>query len=256
MLSQSWKWNKDESMLATRLICVPFAGAGASFFNAWKGVEDGLQPLALQLPGREKRFLEPLYGDVHAAADELAATLLDDDADAPALIFGHSLGAVLAFELARRLEASTHYPLLGVVASGSPAPWSPRSERASDQHDDDGFIASVSRFSGYRHAALDDPMMRELLLPVLRADVRMHEDYLPRDSAGLSVPLITVRGADDTLVNADQISGWRGATSADCTHHTLPGGHMYFVDDPAPLLQLISRFAHLRGAVPAVADAR
>ncbi|MDY4298103.1 MULTISPECIES: alpha/beta fold hydrolase [unclassified Xanthomonas] len=230
-------------MHAIRLICVPFAGAGASFFNAWRGVAEGLELVPMQLPGREKRFLEPAHEDLHAAADELSAHLLADNDDQPALLFGHSLGAVLAFELARRLEASARFPLLGAVVSGSPDPWSPRAERASDQRDDDAFIADVSRFSDYRHEALDDPMMRELLLPTLRADVRMHEEYRPRSGAGLGVPLMTVRGAHDALVSAAQVAGWSRASSAQCTHRELPGGHMYFIADPASLLQLIERFA-------------
>jgi surfactin synthase thioesterase subunit len=243
-------------MHAIRLICVPFAGAGASFFNAWKGVAEGLEPVPMQLPGREKRFLEPAHEDLHAAADELAGHLLADDDDQPALLFGHSLGAVLAFELARRLEDSARFPLLGAVVSGSPDPWSARAERASDQRDDDAFIAAVSRFSDYRHEALDDPMMRELLLPALRADVRMHEEYRPRSGAGLSVPLMTVRGAQDALVSASQVAGWSRASGAQCTHRELPGGHMYFTADPVPLLQLIDRFARSLSTATAVDAAR
>ncbi|UXI66214.1 thioesterase II family protein [Tahibacter amnicola] len=227
-----------------QLICLPFAGAGASFFNEWKGVEPSLVIRAMQLPGREKRFLETPHVDVHRAVDELTKELLADDAlDTPTLIFGHSLGAVLAFELARRLESPGRGKLLGLVASGSPDPWTQRSDRATGFNNDEAFLAKVSEFSGYNHEALSDPMMRELLLPTLRADVRMHEDYVPRSGEPLSVPVMTVRGAGDQLVSRAQVDLWRKASTGAVSHDELEGGHMYFIGNAGPLLGRIATFA-------------
>lgn len=241
---------KGELMEKIQLICLPFAGAGASFFKEWKDVEPTLEIRALQLPGREKRFLETPHVDVHKAADELIQQLRDDDAlDAPSVVFGHSLGAVLAFELARRLEDAERGALLGLVASGSPDPWTQRSDRATGVDDDDAFLAKVSQFSGYNHEALDDPMMRELLLPTLRADVRMHEDYTPRSAVALSAPVMTVRGDADLLVSRVQVAAWDKASSGAVSHEELAGGHMYFIGQPAPLLTRIAAFARAAAAV-------
>jgi len=231
-------------MEKTHLICLPFAGAGASFFNDWKGVEESLEIRAMQLPGREKRFLEPPHVDVHRAVDELAKELQADNArDVPTIVFGHSLGAVLAFELARRLEKAGHTAPLGLVVSGSPDPWTQRSDRATGVGDDDAFLAKVSEFSGYNHEALNDPMMRELLLPTLRADVRMHEDYAPRADTPLSIPVMTVRGSDDGLVSRAQVEPWRKASTGAVRHEELEGGHMYFVGKAGQLLVRIAAFA-------------
>jgi surfactin synthase thioesterase subunit len=233
-----------------QVICLPFAGAGASFFKEWKGVEGTLCIRAVQLPGREKRFLETPHVDVHRAVDQLAKELLTDSAmDLPTVVFGHSLGAVLAFELVRRLESAGCGALIGMVASGSPDPWTQRGDRATEIGDDDLFLAKISEFSGYNHEALNDPMMRELLLPTLRADVQMHEDYVPRDGLGLSVPVMTVRGSDDRLVSRAQIEPWRKASICAVRHEELDGGHMYFIGQAAPLLSRIATFARSAAAV-------
>jgi surfactin synthase thioesterase subunit len=229
--------------MKVQLICLPFAGAGASFFNEWKGLHESLEIHAVQLPGREKRFLDEPYEDVHRAVDEVAASLKEESlADVPTVIFGHSLGAVLAFEVAKRMEAARLYPLLALVASGSPDPWTQRPHRASDLSDDAAFIDKVTEFSGYAHEALKDPMMRELLLPALRADVRMHEDYRPGSNAALNIPVMTVRGNEDSLVAREQVACWSKATTQGVRHEELSGGHMYFVERPRPLLDLIAGF--------------
>jgi surfactin synthase thioesterase subunit len=227
----------------SQLVCLPFAGAGASFFNEWKGLQPSIEILAVQLPGREKRFADEPHVDVQRAADEVAASLKQESQpDVPTAIFGHSLGAVLAFEVARRMATSGFYATLALVVSGSPDPWTQRSSRASDLADDAAFIAKVTEFSGYAHEALEDPLMRELLLPALRADVQMHENYRPGSDASLEVPVLTVRGTEDSLVAQDQVERWSKATKSRVTHAQLPGGHMYFAGNPGPLLDLIAGF--------------
>jgi surfactin synthase thioesterase subunit len=230
-------------MKNAQLICLPFAGAGASFFQKWQGLHESLEVHAVQLPGREKRFLEEPHVDVHRAADEVVSILKEDSLrGAPTVIFGHSLGAVLAFEVTKRVEVMRLYPKLALVASGSPDPWTPRANRASDLADDEAFIAKVSELSGYTDEALEDPMMREVLLPALRADVRMHEDYVPGSDVTVGIPVMTVRGSDDSLVAREQVECWSRSTTSSVRNEELSGGHMYFVQQPQQLLELIAGF--------------
>lgn len=222
-----------------QLVCLPFAGGGASFFNEWQSLSDKLDIIAVQLPGREKRFCETPHTSVAAAIDSILPELLEQlHPDKGVAVFGHSLGAVLAYELTHRLAALPEVFVVGLVASGSPDPWSPREERATGQADDE-FLRRVSLFSGYSHTALDNPTMREMLLPILRADVEMHENYSPLSDAPLDVPVIVVRGSDDALVAANQIEGWRKATRVAMLPRELPGGHMYLTESPRALLGTI-----------------
>ncbi|SER00737.1 thioesterase II family protein [Streptomyces radiopugnans] len=223
------------------VLCVPFAGAGASVFRPWVPLcQDRFELAAVQLPGREQRFAEEPYRDVAAATEGLLPEVLERVSGAgPVVLFGHSLGAVLSYEIAHRLAATDGVDLTALVISGSPGPWTRRENGASGL-DDDEFLARVKEFAGYRHDALEDPEMRELLLPTLRADVEMHESYVPRSDDPLPVPIVSVRGTTDTLVTTEQAMEWSKATSRDFRFAEVEGGHMYLVDNPEGLIRVLA----------------
>ncbi|MEU5931237.1 alpha/beta fold hydrolase [Micromonospora sp. NPDC047187] len=225
----------------TTLICLPFAGAGAAFFRPWqRQAPQGLRILPVQLPGREERFVEPPHTDAAQATDEACALVTGHlAAGAPVAVFGHSMGAVLAYELAHRLEAAAGVRLERLFVSGSPGPWSGRTEWVGDLPEEQ-FLAKVRVIAGYAHAALDDPEMRELLLPTLRADVRLHESYRPTSDRRLRTPISALRGRQDGLVSAAQITQWAEATAGGLRTSELDGGHMYLTEQPGQLLDLIA----------------
>lgn len=228
--------------MSLALACLPFAGGGAGFYRAWTDDLPGGCPdiVPIQLPGREELFIDPPYTDALAAARELAPTVAAAVADYDAYaVFGHSLGAVLAFEVARELSRAGRSPAK-LFVSGSPGPRSGREDRATGLRDQD-FLARVEQFAGYRHEALDDPEFRELLLPLLRADVEMHENYKPATDDPIAVPIVSLRGAEDALVAADQAREWRQETVAEFAYVEVPGRHMYLADDPRALLEAVTR---------------
>jgi surfactin synthase thioesterase subunit len=165
--------------------------------------------------------------------------LSDVLAESEVAIFGHSLGAVLAFELARRLEKSAELSVRHLFVSGSPGPWSRREDRASGMSDT-AFLARVREFAGYDHPALVDEELRELILPTLRADVEMHETYRAVDGARVSAPVTALLGVDDSLVSTEEAGDWARATTSAFHLSHLPGGHMYLTEQPAAVLQLIA----------------
>jgi surfactin synthase thioesterase subunit len=231
--------------VTARLVCLPFGGAGASFFRPWSAFAgDRLEVVPVQLPGRERQIdLDP-YTDVHEAVTGLLPGLLAEVEGARVVLFGHSLGAVLAYELAHRLLDAPGVELLRLVVSGSPAPGVRRELTATGLADDDEFLARVKQIAGYEHEAMADPEMRELILPTLRADVEMHESYVPSTEEPLAVPITAVRGADDTLVSADEAAGWAKVTGRDFELVEVPGGHMYLTDSAPALLDLIDSTVH------------
>jgi len=222
------------------VLCFPFAGAGAGAFRRAQEYPSGtIRICPLQLPGREERFGEPAYTDAGAAVDDLLPIALDLVDGSPAVaVFGHSLGAVLAYELAHRLAQRPRPRLVRVFVSGSPGPWTRRKPRATGMSDED-FLRQVRGFAGYTHPALEHPELRELLLPTLRADVQMHENYAAAPGRLLDVPITSIRGAADELVSAEQAAEWQGATTAGCRLREVPGNHMYLVDSPAELVRLL-----------------
>lgn len=232
----------SEDKIDIPLICLPFAGAGASFFYAWRKLETkGVTIAPLQLPGRERRVDEPPFTDLHAAADSLLPAAAEMATGGPVAIFGHCfLGAALAYELTRRLVGQGETEVERLFVSASRAP-SAGSRFNVEELGDDDFVDLVQRITGYRHPALDIPEMRELLIPTLRADFLMDEGYVPRDEAPLSVPVTAIFAAQDTLVPTSEVEEWRHVTSEEFDLLGLPGGHMYIANDPQPLLQFIEK---------------
>jgi surfactin synthase thioesterase subunit len=221
------------------LLCAPFAGAGPSFFHPWRALcADRWRVVPVELPGRERRILETPYRNVVEAArgsvDEIVAEL---GAGARTVLFGHSLGAVLAYELVHLLSTrEVHVERL--VVSGSPGPWTQRERRATGLADDE-FLERVEEFAGFRHEALDHPEMRDMILPVLQADCEMHENYLPSTDEPVSVPICSLRGSSDGLVSAEQAQEWQKATTAEFSYAEFPGDHMYVVDRAREVLDVI-----------------
>ncbi|MEU4034713.1 thioesterase II family protein [Streptomyces collinus] len=235
-------------MSGTTLLCLPPAGAGAAFFRPWVGSHPGLRVVPVQLPGREKRFAEPECRDVGTLLDVIVPELLRETEGADRVaVFGHSFGAFLAHETARALAREAPHLDLVLVPSGATPPGTPRAERITGLPDD-AFVAGVRRIAGYHHPALDDPELRELLLPPLRTDIAMQEDHRPAPAGPSRFPVLSVRGADDDVVSAAAAGAWRDTTTGPFRLVELPGGHMYLVDSWRPLLDLL---AHELGGLPA-----
>lgn len=222
-----------------KVFCFPFAGAGASIYRPWvQMLADDSIVVPVQLPGREQLFAEPPFQDVHQAISQLAPQLMPAVAETSEIvIFGHSLGAILAYEFARTLPADKPAVL---IVSGSPAPSRSRAQRATGL-DDAQFLARVRDFAGYSHPALEDPDMRELLLPTLRADVQMHETYRPVSTELLDMPIIAIRGNRDELVSRDDMTAWGDVTQSSFEYIEQDGGHMYLTESPESLMGAIRR---------------
>jgi surfactin synthase thioesterase subunit len=232
-------------MSRTPIVCLPFAGAGASFYRTWPAAPPEVTVVALQPAGREERYADEPYFDLGAAVRDLTAAAKPiSEAEGPYVVFGHSFGALLAFEITRALLAGGWPPPARLVVSGSAAPGTPLGRRSSDLTDD-AFVARVAEIAGYTHPALADADLREIVLPLLRADVELHERYRPASNLPVTVPVTAVRGSRDHMVTADDCAGWARWTTQDCTVVELPGGHMYLAEDPAPVLEM---FADLAGA--------
>ncbi|GGX44061.1 thioesterase II family protein [Streptomyces fructofermentans] len=232
-------------MSSTTLLCFPPAGAGAGFFRPWVGRHPGLRVVPVEIPGREKRFAEPECEDLDSLLRTIVPELLEAVAGAERVaVLGHSFGALLAYETVRALAARAPGTDLTLVASGATRPGVPRAGRITGLPDDE-FVAGVQRISGYRHPALDEPELRELLLPPLRADVAMHEGHVFDAAEPLNVPVISVRGADDDVVSAEAADAWRQITTGRFRTAEIDGGHMYLVEAWPALLDLLS--AELNG---------
>jgi pyochelin biosynthesis protein PchC len=228
---------------ALTLVCLPHAGGSASYYRDWGArLPASVEVRVVQYPGREERLVDEPVDDMATMADTLA-DVLAPLFDRPVVLFGHSMGAAIGYEVTRRCEDRGRPPAL-LVASGFVAPHR-RTPRDLHARDDDALVAEIARVSGEDAAALADPDLRELLLPMIRADYRLIERYAPAAPPPVSTPLVVYRGEADPDVDAARGEAWRELTASGelREHRAFDGGHFYFRHDPTALLGAIS--AHL-----------
>ncbi|MEU0743930.1 alpha/beta fold hydrolase [Streptomyces sp. NPDC006134] len=211
-----------------RLVCLPHAGGAASFYlPVAKALAPRVEVLAVQYPGRQDRRHEPAATDVEQLADAVAEEILAT-LDGPYALFGHSMGAMVGFEAARRLQAAGRGPA-ELFVSGRRAP-------ALDRHGDlqprtdDEVIEDIRSLQGTGDALLDDPEMREMILPALRADYAAVRRYRHRPGPALDCPVTAFTGDADPKAPVGQVGAWRQHTLGGFELNVLPGGHFFLVD--------------------------
>ncbi|CAM5737924.1 Thioesterase OS=Streptomyces tendae OX=1932 GN=GUR47_36995 PE=3 SV=1 [Streptomyces tendae] len=196
---------------APRLVCFPHAGGAASFyFPLSAALAPGAEVLAVQYPGRQDRRGEPCVDSVPALADAVVRELRQWQ-DRPLALFGHSMGASVAFEVARRLEAEGSVPT-ALFVSGRRSPRLVRDE-GIHRADDDALIAHLARLSGTDARILGDPELLELILPAMRADYRAAETYRWTPGPPLRCPLSVLTGDDDPQFSPAEARDWATHTT-------------------------------------------
>jgi surfactin synthase thioesterase subunit len=242
-VSNQWILNiHDAEDEVLRLVCLHHAGGAASFFRGWRGAlppRIGLS--ALQLPGREERQQERLETSMDRVLDEVERELVPR-AERPYVLFGHSLGARIALELARRLSsrAGRAPRLLGLSATASPT--GTRGIRIHELPDAD-FLRGIRAYAGTPKDVLEDPELMQWFLPRLRADTTLLERHEFSVSPPLDVPIACFFGIDDPVCNAEEANRWRLQTNAACTVQGFDGGHFYLRDHYRTVVKTLVRLA-------------
>lgn len=227
-----------------RLFCLPYAGGGASVYRQWsEDLPVDVDVCAIQLPGRERRYGEPAFTSMEQAADALEAALRPH-LDTPFLLFGHSMGASIAHELAHRLETRGKPPL-ALMVSGRRAPHLPSRTQPIHALSDSGFIQELARLNGTPTQVLENVELMELMLPLLRADFKLIETHRPRPRPPLTVPVIAFGGTDDDEAGVDELQAWSSTTNGDFRLHLLPGDHFFINSERRSLVRLVTRELNL-----------
>ncbi|MFJ6632433.1 thioesterase II family protein [Streptomyces sp. NPDC091376] len=223
-----------------RLVCLPHAGGSPSSFRDWpRHLDSRIEALAICYPGRHERFADPVVTTMADMAREVAGALAPL-ADRPLWLFGHSMGAAIAYESVRVLTDVHGVRPAGLVVSGSPPPHRLLAGDAIHVRGDDAIIADVLDMGAADSAVLADPELRELLLPALRADYTLIETYRPAPAEPLDIPLIVAYGTDDEDA-AGPAGEWARHSSNTAELLPLPGGHFYLQKRAEELLSHLSQ---------------
>lgn len=224
-----------------RLFCFPYAAGSAAVFRNWaKSLPDGIEVMAVQFPGRENRLGESGFtrmGDLIQALETVLTPLFDR----PFAFFGHSLGALIAFELARSLQRRESIMPQLLIVSGSRAPQLPNRDPWVHELPDAELIREINRLSGTPSAILDEPELMELLLPLLRADFALYETYRYTDGPPLSSGIRAFWGENDQDVSLAETEGWREQTRGDFELRCFQGNHFFIHSSEEAVLDALSQ---------------
>jgi medium-chain acyl-[acyl-carrier-protein] hydrolase len=233
---------------AARLFCLPHAGAGASVFRGWPGgLPAGVEVGAVQLPGREARLAEPLMTNMGELIGALGKAL-KPYLDCPFALYGHSMGARVAFELARSLRSHGPMPA-ALFVSGCPAPQIPL-RQSYHQLSAEQLLAAFRELGGTPPEAFQYPELLEMMLPILKADFSLAETCPYAAEPPLDCPIVAYCGDQDTEAPVGDVDAWRAQTSSSFSRHVLPGGHFFVQERQGELLWLLA--AELAKLVPGV----
>lgn len=239
---------------AMRLFCLPYAGGSAAVFRDWPDfLPRAVAVCPIQLPGRLTRIYEPPLTDLRTLVRTLAQTLRPY-LDLPFACFGHSMGALVAFELARELRRLGAPLPQQLFVSGRRAPHLRDTDPPLFHLPDDELLSELRKLNGTPQDVLDNAELMRLLLPVLRADFQMCQTYVYDADAPLSCPIAAFGGASDPELDDGQLDAWREHTHGAFTRHVLPGDHFYLHAAQPLLLRLLSQ--DLARAIGVAAAAR
>ncbi|MFZ6030198.1 MAG: thioesterase II family protein [Chloroflexota bacterium] len=220
-----------------RLICFPYAGGSASVFRQWaQHLPSQIEVCPVQLPGRENRLHQPPVERMEALIAALAPAL-QPLLTLPYAFFGHSLGALIGFELARHLRRMQLPLPLHLFVSAARAPHLPDPDAPIHHLPDAAFRQELRLLQGTPDEILQHEELFQLLLPCLRADFALFESYRYRPEAPLAIPLTVFGGRQDRKVSLEALAAWREHTQRACVTRLLPGDHFFLRTAFQPLLQ-------------------
>lgn len=239
-----------------RLFCFPYAGGSAAAYQRWHDLAPrGVQVCAVELPGRGILIQDPPVQDLTALVRLLAdriRPMIEVGGGAPFALFGHSMGGLIAYELARLLrECGT--PPRHLFVSASATPGAVHRRRSLRVASDEEVRAELADLGGTPQWLLDEPELMELVLPTLRADYAALEGYEHRSAEPLDIPVTAFAGRSDTVVPPDEVRGWQRFAGGPFRFVTVTGDH-FFLGDAAE--QLLATVADAVGAGDALEDDR
>jgi len=220
-----------------RLFCIPFAGGGVAAFRGWSNrVPEDIEVIGVQLPGRESRLREPAFDSIPDIVEAVRSAIVEAS-DLPYVLFGHSMGALVAFELAVALERSEHRGPEHLFVSARRPPDEPDPLPPVHTLEDEPFVDELQRRYGAIPDALrNEPELLALLLPTLRADIRAIEKYTPSTPRKVRCPVHVFGGLQDTHPLPSQLPGWQRVAEQGVRVRLFPGDHFYLTTQQAALV--------------------
>ncbi|UXE67969.1 MAG: thioesterase [Chryseotalea sp. WA131a] len=223
-----------------KIFCIPYAGGSAQLFNLWrKHLNPGFELVPVELAGRGTRMKEPLYEHRFKAVEDILKIIEKDLRQSPYVLYGHSLGAFLAYELAQRIVSSGLPEPDHLFVSGCGAPHLKDPNKRYHLLSDQDFKHKLISFGGTPREFFDHPEIVDIYLPVLKNDFRLAETDLPgKEIRPLTTDITVMLGTEEELT-LEQCFGWRKHTRGKCDLKFFEGGHFFINDNLEKIIGLI-----------------
>jgi medium-chain acyl-[acyl-carrier-protein] hydrolase len=227
-----------------RLFCFPYAGGNAALFRTWRNNLPGtVEVCPVHLPGRGPRLLEPPFKRLSCMVEALTQAL-HPHLEEPFAFFGHSMGALIAFETARQLRRAYGFEPLHLFMSGSDPPQLAKIRRPTHDLPDDEFVKELERLNGTPRAVLEQNELLQLMMGQLRADFEVVETYRYTSEPPLSCGISVFGGHGDCETNHHLLARWREQSTGSFSLSMLPGDHFFLHTAESLLFRLLSQRLH------------
>lgn len=232
---------RKNSQATIRLFCFHHSGGGASTYYPWlEHLIPHIEMIAIQLPGRENRFTEPLTNNLKDIINNLGLGF-EYYKNKPFLVFGHSLGGLIAFEFVKSIrELYSLYPC-HIIISATKAPHLPFRMNLLSPLDDQALKEELKTYNGIEGAILNNEEFLSLLLPIIKNDFSISERYCSADVMPLPCDILLLSGTQDRTVNEEEIQAWAAHTTGKFEHISFSGGHFFIKDHQKDIIKLINK---------------
>ena len=225
-----------------RLFCLPYAGGGALSYRGWSdSLPRSVEVCAIELPGRGSRLRDTLFTRIQPLVEKIAENILPL-LDKPFALFGHSMGALLCFELTRFLRKEYNINPVHLFVSARRAPQIDSSKTPMHDLPETEFLIELGRLNGTPQDILENAELMQLLIPILRADFEVIETYIYQELKPLDCPITAFGGLSDPEVSIDEIKAWAKQTNGTFSMKMFTGDHFFIHSAQLQLLEYLSKY--------------
>lgn len=222
-----------------RLFCFPFAGAGSNVYRSWiSDLSPEIDVCPIQLPGRENRMNEKAIDNVHDMASQIA-TEIEPYTDVPFAFFGHCIGALIAYELVVTMQKLNMNTPDHIYLSAFRSPEYTNPNRELYQLDDAEFKSEIKEYGGFSDYILNNDEIMKTIMPMLRADFALHENYRYPGNESVECPISLLCGDQDHIVKKEHMQNWSNVSNHDVNLTMISGGHFFINERKEDILNLI-----------------
>ena len=233
---------KPNPLAVLRLFCFPYAGGSSFIFRTWSdSLPQSVEVCAIELPGRGKQMKLPPFNKIEPLVDEIAS-VIHPYLDKPFAFFGHSMGGLVSFQLARLLRKKYGIYPVNLFISGRRAPQIPDADPPIHKLPEPAFIEELRHLNGTPREVLENAELMQLFLPILRADFAVLETYIYTSEPPLECPITVFGGLQDLEVSCDKLEAWQEQTKADFNLHMFPGDHFFLHSAQSLLLENLAQY--------------